>query len=241
MHPLATVCCARLPVAALPALAALRTHQEVRLCQTPEWLWLFWPAGEVAVALVVAGIPQAMLLCQRGEQYYALGQHLPTFEVPDVGQAVSLSRCLFPKLQVASDPEPPGWTPVRLRLIRDDTPRPTTLLRLSVSALLGWAELATTQALAGVQVSGHGEQVLLRGQLPPVMGERFWGQRVLCPAGFRPEPAIPETVLIAALNLPADSLALLDAGGVECLAATAWGPLTRAGLRQWAGGARHAS
>ena len=53
---------------------------------------------------------------------------------------------------------------------------------------------------------------------------------MLVAAGWRPEPALSENVLAEALGL-GDDFAVFTPEGVEVVPATAFGPLTRAGVR----------
>jgi hypothetical protein len=71
---------------------------------------------------------------------------------------------------------------------------------------------------------------LLRGRLPALVGERFWGKRVLVPAGRRPDPAVGEDVLAAALRLGED-VALLTDAGADVFPRDAFGPVSRAAVR----------
>ena len=60
---------------------------------------------------------------------------------------------------------------------------------------------------------------------------RFWGETVLVPTGFRPEPDLPAAALRAALGVAADELLVLDETGAEVIPRAAFEPLTRAGVR----------
>ena len=73
--------------------------------------------------------------------------------------------------------------------------------------------------------------MLLGGRLPAVPGERFWGDRVLVPAGFRPEPDLPPYVLRSACDVAENELLLLDLAGAAAIRDDAFEPLTRAGVR----------
>jgi hypothetical protein len=87
--------------------------------------------------------------------------------------------------------------------------------------------------LAGLRAAlGEGEVLVLGERLPPLLGgQRYWGRDVLVPLGQRPEPALAEGVLRAALQLGPDEVALLSPEGIEVVPRTALGPVTRAGVR----------
>jgi hypothetical protein len=66
--------------------------------------------------------------------------------------------------------------------------------------------------------------------------QRFWGERVLTPLGFRPEPELPETALRAAAEVSLGELLVLTESGAEAIPEDAFAPLTRAAMRR---GANH--
>src|SRR5262249_13874515 len=115
-------------------------------------------------------------------------------------------------------------------LVRNGTPRAASAMRLSLVELIRWAESATTHQFQGLQAARCGAQVLLRGRLRPLAGERFWGRRVLLPLGWRLEPNLPEGVLLAGMRLAAGEIVLFTGSGVEVVPAGAFGPVTRAGV-----------
>jgi hypothetical protein len=223
--------CARLPATALPHLGALRACGHLSALQEGECLWLFWPAGEVKLARVILAVEGAELFVRRGSVWHRLGEHLPVFHVPDSRSARPLSALLFPAPVTPVRPEAPAWRPVSLTLVRDGTPRPASALRISRAVLRKWADVATSYELKAVEAACSGEEVLLRGELPALSGERFWGRRVLLPLGYCIEPDLAEGVLLGALGLQEGEIALWTAEGVEVLAAEVFGPVTRAGVR----------
>ena len=66
-------------------------------------------------------------------------------------------------------------------------------------------------------------------------GERYWGQLLLAPLGFCPDPYLPEAALREAAGIDADELLLLRHGKAEALPRAALGRLSRAALRLAAG------
>ncbi len=234
-HELSQVGCASLPGDALSALGDLRRLPGVRVTLDGGRAWVEWPAGNDAVLRQVMPIAGAELYVQRGPHWHRLGHHLPTFDLPienGDAQPIPLDRAVVPQ---AVRPEPPGGSPpspARLRLERDDRPRPAHGLRCSLEALAGWAELAPFAAFRGLIAAWQGSEALVVGPaLPVIAGERFWGDRVLIPLGYRPEPALAEPALSRALGVSEQALAILTPQGVETISLTALGPLTRAGVR----------
>jgi hypothetical protein len=121
---------------------------------------------------------------------------------------------------------------VALSLRRDERARATTAIRLALADLVNWAEHATSHALAELEGARAGETVVLRGKkLPAVSGERFWGERVLCPLGFTADPALPESALAQALGLEEGEIALVSESGISALPVAAFAKLTRAAVR----------
>jgi hypothetical protein len=122
--------------------------------------------------------------------------------------------------------------------VREDQPRPTSALCCGLGELEAWVSQATTRQLEALQAAWSGERVLLLGSnfSATLPGQRYWGRDVLVPLGWRPEPSLPEAVLRAALNLQPDEIALLDSRGPEPIPRSAFGPISRAGVRIALGG-----
>ena len=235
--PLDNVCCARLPLAALPALAGLRCWPALSVRIEGDWAWLRWPAGDEGVLRRVLPLEGAALYETRDGLWYQPGHHLPAFDVPhDEGQP--LGSVLFPEPVEAEPPPVLVLRPDSIRLARDETPRPATGMRCGLAELARWAETATSARLARVRVARSAERVLLLGRQLPALpnGRRLWGERVLAPLGFRPEPALPEKTLLEALGAAAGEFIVLDAEGAEVVPADVFGPLTRAAVRLAVGG-----
>jgi hypothetical protein len=178
--------------------------------------------------LPLAGVE---LFTRQGGLWFRHGSKLPCSDVPDDRDAVPLSSFLLPSAVIPAEPAGAA-PPVRLTLVRDNKPRPSTALLVSLDELVRWADSATSHRLAELKGARNGGRVLLLGQrLPPLTGERWWGEGLLMPLGFRPEPDLPESILRQALRLPEDAVGLLSDGGLEVVASDAFGTVTRAGIR----------
>jgi hypothetical protein len=234
------VCWASLPSASLAVLADLRCLPDVRVALIGDRAWVRWPAGEEAVLRRVLPVAGAELFAERNGLWYRPGHALPTFGLPLDAPTQPLDRALTPAPFQAEPPPPPQLQPARLRLVRDGQPRAATALLAYLEIVRGWADLATTAQLTPLRAARAGEQVLLVGQpLPPLPGaERFWGVGLLVPLGCRPEPALPERALRAALGVQAEQILLLREGGAEVIPQAALQPLTRARVRLAAGEGR---
>jgi hypothetical protein len=232
--------CACLPAENLAHLAPLRARPGLRVLLRGGLAWVFWPEGDEEVTRQVLPVAGAEVLCRRDGYWHRPGEHLPTFSIPDAEEARPLAAVLTPAPVVPEACSGHPLTPLPLTLVRDsEAARPATALRCPVPVLLPWAESATSAQLGALEAAHCEGEVLLRGsRLPPLTGaERFWGGRVLIPLGFRPEPAFPEAVLAEVLQLWADELAVLGPAGAEVIPGSAFGPVTRAGVRLLARGA----
>jgi hypothetical protein len=94
-------------------------------------------------------------------------------------------------------------------------------------------ETATSAALAAVRAAHSGPEVLLLGRKLPLLptAERFWGERILVPLGFRPEPLFAENLLRGTLGVADNELVILSEGGAEVLPEEVLQPLSRSALR----------
>jgi len=233
MNLLAEVCCANLPLAALPLLAGLRTNENLRCWVRDDRLWLRWQPGTDEVTAVLLPIPGVELFERRDGLWYRPGQRLPVFAVPAEQEGSSLDRLLFPAPVEPVVARPADFSPLPLSLVREVRPRPATALLCSLTDLASWIDLATTRQIAGLTAAWCGDRVLVRGTSLPVVAEgtRFWGERILAPLGFQPEPLLPEGALATALGLNLDEIALVHPEGIEVIAREVFEPLSRAGVR----------
>jgi hypothetical protein len=103
---------------------------------------------------------------------------------------------------------------------------------LPLAELVAWAEAAPSAALSALRGAIAGGRVLVRGEwLPPLAGERFWGERVLVPLGLVPAPGVAEAVLREAAGMSLNELLVLTPKGAEAIAESAFERLSRARLR----------
>jgi hypothetical protein len=201
--------------------------------QTTDRIWIRWQAASDAVLRCLLPVPGLKLYAYRDGFWYRHGCHLPSFDLPREIDSMPLHQALTP---APVQPQPAGNQPLaaqRLRLVRDDHPRAATALRCQLADLAQWADTATSAALAAVQAAHSGKDVLLLGRKLPLLpsAERFWGERLLVPLGFRPEPLFGERILREALQVADNEIMILSEGGAEVLPREVLQPLTRSTLR----------
>jgi hypothetical protein len=227
------VCCARLPPERLSALAPLRAHSGVEVTLTDGGAWVRWPAGDEEVLRRVLPVAGVELYALRDGRWHRHGRHLPSFDAAPSGVARPLDRVLLPAAVEPILPPPVAIRPVPVTLAPDARPRRTTALVCGLAELAAWADTTSTARLGALRAARRGARVLLLGdRLPLLTGdERFWGEQVFAPLGWRPEPDLPEGAIREALSVVADEVVLLKATEVEAISRAAFAPLMRAGLR----------
>ncbi|WP_152052482.1 hypothetical protein [Tautonia marina] len=251
--PLEGVRVARIGRSDLAALAGLRGRSDVRVQadgeREEERVWVAWEPppdrtqrDEVVEALLpVSGVVFARI--GEGGHWYRVGRRVPEFgQGPPEGierrdWGWPLDRVLVPEAIRGTAPVP-VVEPARLRLVRDDRERRATAVMVAIEALLPWVDQAPTARLRGLRGSRSGDRVLLIGdRLPPIIGlGRFWGVRVLVPIGFRPEPPLPEPMLVEAIGLQDEDLALIHPeGSVEVVPERCLSVVSRGAVRRMAG------
>lgn len=229
------VTCASLPPQALGVLADLRRSPEIRVVLAGPRAWVRWPAGDERVLRRVLPVRGVRLYARRGHHWYQPGRHLPEWELPAEldGEGVPLSRALIPTRVDVVEPDEDPPEPAPLRLVRDGRVRPASALRCSVEQLARWAEMIPSGRLAALLAATDGPRVMVLGHpLPGLAGtERFWGESLLLPLGFRPDPDLQDHVLRRALGIGDGDLAVFGCAGYEVVPRAVFRPLNRSGIR----------
>jgi hypothetical protein len=227
------IACARLPRAALPLLAGLRTEPGVQVALTEDYAWLRWEAGNEGVLQTVMPIHGTLLFCFQDGHWRRFGEALPAFDFPMQLDYQPLAHVLFPApiLPIPAPSLRPA--PVLLTLRRDDRPRCATALLCSLSALSEWSDTASSARLAALDVVALGDQVLVLGTNLPLLDAsiRFWGKDILIPLGHVPEPELPESTLKEAIGLQEDEVMLWRPEHPEIIPRRELTALARAALR----------
>jgi MoxR-vWA-beta-propeller ternary system domain bpX2 len=227
------VCCTKLPISGLAALAPLRCAANVTVRIDGKWAWLHWQAANDDVLNHVLPVPGVTLYERRDEEWYRYGSHLPAADVPDSADGRPLRDVLIPGPLQTVKPRGDRMEPVILRLVADHRPRSTTALGCGLGDVLKWADTVSSTRLESIRAAHCSSQVMLLGtRLPLIPGcKRFWGSRVLVPLGFRLEPDLPESAIVEALGIANDELLLMDSDGGEVISTEALQPLSRTGIR----------
>jgi hypothetical protein len=232
MSSLSEICGASIPEAALAALADLRCQPGVFVVVADHRAWVRWTGGDEELLTRLLAVPGADLYVRRESGWSRLGSLLPSGPLPFDEAAQPLARVLTPAGFAAVPARRREPCPVRLRLLRTDAVQTTTALACNVAALLAWCETVPQPRLERHQAAWSGERMLLFGsRLPDIDAQRYWGDALLLPLGWRAEPDLPPRAWREALNLAETELLLWTDAGVETLDRNAFEPLTRAGLR----------
>jgi hypothetical protein len=231
--PWKDVSAARLAVAHLVALAAVRDQPDVRVHAGGESAWVRWPAGKVDVVGCLLPVRGVEFFTHRDGLWFRFGSRLPTTEHPPSGDGRPVSAVLLPAKFEPVHPGVETARPVRLGLVRGGEPKAATAVACPLLDLAKWADTATTAELTAVRAARSGDRaVLLGSHLPAVSsGTRFWGSDLLVPVGFRPDPDLPRAALRAAVGAGDGEVVLIDHDGADLIPKAAFEPLARAGLR----------
>jgi hypothetical protein len=222
---------ARIPADALPLIGGLRAYASVQVRIDDARAWVRWDEAGFEILRALLPVPGAEFFERLDKHWHLCGRSLPAFDVPQMGflplasvltpnriQPVAYADVTFPKVVLA--------------LKRSNRPRNATALLCAAQALAAWADMAPTVKIAALSAARTGSLVLLSGQLLPLIeGERFWGERILCPLGWAPDPDLPEDSLLQAIGAGPSELALLQPGSVEIIPRDALRGLTRASAR----------
>lgn len=223
---------ARIPADALPLLGRLRTYASVEVRPEGAHAWVRWDEAGFEILRALLPVERAEFFERADKLWHRCGHSLPAFNLPEEGFQ-PLASVLTPAAATLIAPDDETLPRVLLALKRCNQPRPSSAMLCGVNDLAAWADMATQAELNALQAAHSGELVLLLGErLPALTGaERFWGERLLCPLGWAPDPALPESALIEALQLAGNELALLRPGTLEIIPRDALRPLTRASAR----------
>jgi hypothetical protein len=234
MNGLADISCASFPAAYLLMLGGLRTRTDLRGWLEGTRIWLRWDFGDEETLQRLLPIPGVELFRQHQGHWYRVGRQVPDFNVPTETNSLSLAQLLTPAACQPTPVTPSSGNSQVIHLVREEQPRAATALVCPLADLLRWAKLATSWQMQQLQATWNAGRVLVLGShLPVIQGaQRYWGQGLLTPLGWRPEPLLPESILVAALGFKGDAIGVLGPEGIERIPMAGLGPVTRAGLRR---------
>jgi hypothetical protein len=224
---------ALLPAAGLAALAPLRCRPGLTV-RTGESAWVEWKPGDGECVRHLLPVPGCRFYARHQGAWAPVGSSLPDFNVPPDGTSRAADQVIWPERANPAPPPERVAAAVQLGVANDSRPRPTTALRTTLKALADWADHATTAQMSGLRAARCGPAVWLAGRGVPALpgGERFWGDAVLVPLGYRPDPDWPADALCEAAGLAGGEILVLTAGSAAVLPRDAFRPLTRAGVRR---------
>lgn len=234
MFPVEELTCARLAIRDLTRLADLRCEPGLDVALAGEHLWVRWPPGSDRIPWALLPFFPCEFFTRHDGHWFSRGCALPTFDVPLDHQYRPLFQVLFPAPIQALEVPSENFVAVALRLERDTAYRPARALVCGLEALLKWAEVMPGVMLARYQAVISHKSVLAVGRNVPWVspGERYWGERVLTPMGYRPCPCLPEEGLREAAGAGDDDLLVLHHDRRELIPQGLFSPLTHAALRR---------
>jgi hypothetical protein len=232
MHGLLTnASLARIPADALPSIGGLRAFASVQVRVDGPHAWVRWDEAGFEILRALLPVHGAQFFERLDSRWHLCGRSLPAFDVAQDGFRPLASVVTASRVELQADA---GVTfpKVVLALKRSAERRPASAMLCAPATLAAWADMAPTAKIAGLSAARLGLAVLLTGQdLPPIEGERFWGDDLLCPLGWAPDPALPESALLQAIGANAGELVLMRRESIDIIPRTVLRPLTRASAR----------
>ncbi len=223
----------RLPKAGLATLAHLRNQQEIRVVEFADGAWIFWEGERPTVLQLLLGIPNVELFVPKNSDWVRIDRHVPTFAVPDRDASTRLENTILPLAVQPTLISESTFQRISVSPVRCEKAHPTSAVCCEIEALRTWADTALTREINAIRAARKGKMAWLLGSDLPVLAkaERFWGNKLLVPLGYRPEPAWPESVLVDVAGIEKGELLVLRPDRVETLPLDAFQHLTRAAIR----------
>ncbi|MCL4729382.1 MAG: hypothetical protein KJ044_02960, partial [Planctomycetes bacterium] len=195
-----------------------------------ETAWVRWSSADATVVSALLPAPGAAFFERRDGHWLPCGARIPV-DVP-TDDFAPLASLLFPQPVSVVSTEAPAVAAVRFHVARSDRVRPCTAVVCTPATLAAWAGMAPDAQIGRLVACRSGNLALVLGTEPPWIpgSERYWGQRVLLPLGWRAEPELPPDALCEAAGCEPDDL-LLWRNEPVIVPRRALAPLTRAAAR----------
>jgi hypothetical protein len=222
----------------LACLAPLRASPGIRVAITDDRAWISWEPGRKDILARLLPRPGVSLYVRRDGRWHRLGRRLPDFNVPESLNYQPLHHVLIPSPCEAVPAGARVADRFLVRLVPDTQVRRTTAMICAVADLKPWVDMAPGPRLAAIFGARLASDVVLVGDRLPLFAgaQRFWGESIWLPLGFRLAPNLPEAVYRQALNLGTEDRLLWRSDKPQIVSAGALHPLSRAGVRLALGG-----
>ncbi len=233
LDPWLAVVAARVPEHRLDALAPVRDRPDVLIVREGAIAWVRWAASHADVIRCLLPVPDVELFTTRDGHWFRFGRRVPASDRPPQGDARPLAGLVVPDRIEPISPPTSRTDPMRLSIARSSVHQAVTALACEIADLRNWSDSATTAELRSVRGAITGIRVLLRGKSLPFVpsATRYWGDTLLVPIGFRPDPDLPAQLIHAAVQAAEHELVVFGPNGADIVPTSAFEPLTRAGLR----------
>lgn len=224
---------ARVPAADLSRLGPLRGAPGLAVRLEGDSAWVRWQSADATIVGALLPAPGAAFFERRDGDWLPCGKRIPV-DVPTEG-FLPLESALLPQPRATVAAQAANLAPLRFTVVRSTRSQPCSAIVCTPAAVATWAAMATDAEIAGLQACRSGTLVLVTGARLPLIagGERFWGEHVLLPLGWRAEPDLPESTLCEAAGCGPEEI-LLWRDGAVFVPRKAITPLTRAAARQGA-------
>lgn len=224
-----------LPRESARALALLRGHPALGVCETAEGVWLRGPRLEESLDRQLRLIPggQRFAVVEAG-QLLAEGNLVPLGRAPD-GPWALLCDWLTVSLPACQESVPSERERVPLTLVSAAIEREPALLETTLVQLANYSATAPQWRIdRWTFAASPGRTVFVRGTpLPPIPGTQWvLGQQIATPAGLTWSPPVDAAVVQELLGLADGEIALLHPDGTcDHIAADHWVRASRSAIR----------
>lgn len=220
-----------IPAQALASLVDLRNVADILVGRTDDEIWVRWQQGDARVALTLLAVSGARLFVETEAGNVLVGTRLSAACAEPAAEMQPLCQVLTPApFQVG----PPTFlaSKASLELVRDTRPRAATALECSAAAFARWSAAASRARLGALQAACCRGRLLILGRNLPLIvdGDRFWGESVLAPLGWRVKPELEEDLIRAVCGVVADEVLVIRESRFEAVPRAAFATPSKAAL-----------